>query len=467
MSNQHAIQLTAPASVYRARRGRLAATLERPLVLAAGHGQARNYPTNPFRFRAASTYLYFGGPPLEHAAWLIEPGSDGDWGCTLLRYPEGPDDALWEGELPQDQAMVAAAGLRPDGLAEPTDLRDLLQGRPAAAITPSCPQTLDWIAGLGLAQANHEESLAVIEMRLIKDEHEIAALRYAGEIGAKAHLAAMAATAPGRGEADVAAAYTAVVIAHQCDIPFVPIITVRGEVLHGRGHPNPLEAGALMLVDAGAEEPGGYSSDITRTYPVNARWTGMQRSLYETVLRAEREGVAACVPGRRFREIHDLAARVICEGLVEADLLRGHPDDLAARFAHTLFFPHGLGHLVGLDGHDMEDFGDLAGYARGRKRRPEFGNKYLRLDRDLEPGMVVTVEPGIYIVPAIWRREDLVQPFADVVNRAAVDTLLNEQFGGIRVEDTVLVRPDGGPENLTADVTADPDEMLTRVGTGN
>jgi Xaa-Pro aminopeptidase len=274
----------------------------------------------------------------------------------------------------------------------------------------------------------------------------------------------MAATATGKREADVAAEYTAVVTANGCSIPFAPIITVRGEVLHGRGHSNWLEDGGLMLVDAGAEESGGYSSDITRTYPVNGTWTGIQRTLYETVLRAMRDGIDACVPGTRFRDVHDLTARIVCEGLVEAGLLRGDPADLGDRLAHTLFYPHGVGHLVGLDGHDMEDLGDLAGYAQGRTRRPEFGNKSLRLDRDLEPGMVVTIEPGIYIVPAIWRRDDLTAPFADVVNRAAVDALLNDQFGGIRIEDTIHVLANGGPENLTAAITADPDEVIEIVG---
>jgi Xaa-Pro aminopeptidase len=123
------------------------------------------------------------------------------------------------------------------------------------------------------------------------------------------------------------------------------------------------------------------------------------------------------VPGRRFRDVHDLSARVICTGLVAAELLRGDPAELAARTAHALFYPHGVGHLIGLDVHDMEDFGDLAGYAAGRVRRPEFGNKFLRLDRDLTAGMCVTIEPGIYLVPAIWQRDDLVRPLADVVNR--------------------------------------------------
>ena len=200
------------------------------------------------------------------------------------------------------------------------------------------------------------------------------------------------------------------------------------------------------------------------SFPADAKWTPIQRQLYETVLRAQRESIAACVPGARFRDVHDLAARVICEGLVEAELLRGDPADLVERRAPTLFFPHGLGHLIGLDVHDMEDFGDLAGYAPGRKRRPEFGHNALRLDRDLEAGMTVTIEPGIYLVPAIWEREDLVKPLADIVNRPKVDALLKDNFGGIRIEETIRVRASGGPEVLTSALPNDADTVAEIVG---
>ena len=166
----------------------------------------------------------------------------------------------------------------------------------------------------------------------------------------------------------------------------------------------------------------------------------------------------------RYRDVHDLAGRIICEGLVEAELLRGDAAALAARNAHTLFFPHGVGHLIGLDAHDMEDFGDLAGYAPGRTRRPEFGNCYVRLDRDLEPGMTATIEPGIYFVPAIWERDDLVKPLADVVNRSKVDALLRDRTGGIRIEDTVCVRDSGGPEVLSNASPADADAVAACVG---
>ncbi|UCE61141.1 MAG: aminopeptidase P family protein [Phycisphaerales bacterium] len=459
------INMTASPEVYRKRRARLTARLRRPMVVCGGQARPRQYATNTYLFRAGSNYLYFGGPPIEGAAWLIEPQGDGEGGCTLFRPPAVFEEAVWVGEIPSDAALAAAAGIEQSNLASPDELASELAGREACFVGPPCLPSLEWAQSLKLHPANEDELLAIIELRLIKDEYELAALRTAADVIVQAHKDAMRAAAPGRTEAQVLAALLAGFTARGCGPAFTPGVTVHAEILHNAGYFNTLESGQLLVIDAGAEEPGGYATDVTRTSPVSGSFTPIQRHIYDTVLRANREAVATCVPGKRFRDIHDLAARVICEGLVEAELLRGDPDELTARLAHTLFFVHGLGHLMGLDVHDMEDFGDLAGYAPGRTRRPEFGNKFLRLDRDLQAGMVVTIEPGVYFIPALWQNDELVRPFADVVNRPAVDALLKDGFGGLRVEDDIHVRSAGagGPEVLSAALPSDAEGVAALV----
>lgn len=460
--------MAAPPEAYQQRRAQLAAELQRPLIICAGHAPARNYPANAHPFRPASSYRYFGGPPLEHAAWFIEPGSDGRGGCTLLRPRITADDVVWIGEPASDEELANAAGIGTSQIVDLERTKHVLRDQQAGCISAPFPSTLDWIAKHQLDAATDEELRIVIDLRLRKDDHERNAMRRAAEISIEAHYAALAATSPGRREADVAAAFHAVLVANQSVPSFNPIISIHGEVLHCIGYPNVLPEGKLLLVDAGAEEPTGYASDITRTYPISGRWTPIQRALYDVVLHAQNEATAACVPGRRYRDVHDLAARIICTGLVNTELLRGDPDELAERRAHTLFFPHGVGHLIGMDVHDMEDFGDLAGYAPGRQRRGGFGDIALRLDRDLEPGHCVTIEPGIYFIPAIWRRDDLLEPFQDVINRKNIDALLEDAFGGIRIEHTICVSDEsaGGPEILTRALPTEADEIAELVGGG-
>ena len=460
MSNT-AITMSAPASVFRRRRAALGAQLRRPLVILAGHARARNYLANTYPFRAGSNYLYFGGPPMEGAAWIIEPGCDGDKGCVLLRMPQTVDDAVWTGEMAGDDAIAAAAGIPESALHPPNRLTKLLGDRKAVFVAPPCPVSERWMADCKIAPADDADRQIIIAMRLGKDENEQTAMRRAADATVQAHLAAMRACRPGRSENDVVAALLSTYVAHRCETSFTPIVTIHGEVLHPHSYGHALEPGRLLLVDSGGEEHTGYACDVTRTYPVSGTWNSLQGQLYDVVVRAEQAAIDACVPGKRYRDVHDIAAREICAGLIDVGLLRGNVDSLLERRAHTLFFVHGIGHLIGLDVHDMEDFGDFAGYAPGRTRRPGFGDKFLRLDRDLAPGFGVTIEPGIYVVPAIWRNQDMTAPFADVVNRPLVEQLLAAAFGGIRVEDTVLVRAGAKPVGQKAETKLDGPEVLT------
>jgi Xaa-Pro aminopeptidase len=224
-------------------------------------------------------------------------------------------------------------------------------------------------------------------------------------------------------------------------------------VLHNTTYFNTLAEGDLLLCDAGAEHQG-WASDVTRTWPVSGRFSATQRDLYDIVLAAQEAAIAAVRPCVRYRDLHLLSSRVLAQGLVDLGILRGDPESLVERGAHALFFPHGLGHLLGLDVHDMEDLGDRAGYAPGRSRSEQFGLCYLRLDRDLQPGMLVTIEPGIYLVPGIFADEALCGPFDrdKTLNRDRLADFADVR--GIRIEDDVLCT-EGAPEVLTAAIPKD------------
>jgi Xaa-Pro aminopeptidase len=457
-------QMASPAEAYRTRRARLSTGLSRPVVIFAGHAAARNYPANVHPFRPGSWYTYFGGAPIEHAALLIEPGSDGDAGCGLYRPDVDPDDLVWIGAPTADSELAAIAGLSTAGVKPLAALAARTDGRDVCAVAPPFVDTLAHAARLGLRAVTDDEAFRLIDLRLVKDEFELSAMRTAAEIGMDAQRAAFAALRPGATEADLHAEFMAVLIANEVEVPYNAIITVHGEILHAVGYSNVCEDGQLLLLDGSAESPSRYANDITRTAPVSGRFTPVQRHLYETVRRALNECCAACTAGRRYRDVHDLAGRIICEGLVQAELLRGDPGQLAERRAQTLFFTHGVGHLIGLDVHDMRDFADLAGYAPGRSRPTQFGDKFLRLDRDLAAGVCTTIEPGLYLSPGVWQRDDLTRPFADAVDRPKVEALLRDNFGGIRLEHTICVRASGGPEILTEDLPTAPDEVVELVG---
>jgi Xaa-Pro aminopeptidase len=237
-------------------------------------------------------------------------------------------------------------------------------------------------------------------------------------------------------------------------------VTVHGEVLHDESHDRELLAGDLLLADVGSETPEGWAADVTRTWPVTGRFTEPQRAIYDVVLRAQSAAIAAVRPGVRYLDVHRVAGRTLLAGLIELGILRGDLDDLYARGAHALFFPHGIGHLLGLDVHDMEDLGDRAGYQAERKRSENFGDRYLRLDRDLEPGMLVTIEPGFYRIPYLLERPEEVLDVEDALDRKELERYAGVR--GIRIEDDVLVTADGC-EVLTAAIPKQADAVERAV----
>jgi Xaa-Pro aminopeptidase len=287
----------------------------------------------------------------------------------------------------------------------------------------------------------------MIALRLSHDAPAIAQLREAAQVTYLAHLAGMRATRPGRREAGVRAAMEAEITAAGCNTAYGSIVTVHGEVLHNERHDGLLGEADLLLADVGAETPEGFAGDVTRVWPVAGRFSATQRAAYEVVLASQLAAIAAVKPGVRYLDVHRAAGLSLVEGLIGLGILRGSAADLYARGAAALFFPHGVGHLLGIDVHDMEDLGDRAGYAPGRTRESAPGDRYLRLDRDLQPGMCVTIEPGFYQIPRILSRADEVGELESALDRAKLARFADVR--GIRIEDDVLVT-DTGAEVLSA-----------------
>lgn len=438
-----------PASVFARRRAALGQRLgSTPALLFSGGLRARNYPANASPYRADSHFLYLVGAAIPDAALLIHGGR-----AELFVPPKDADDPLWHGPVPGPDAIAQATGV--DAVRSSEQLADAITaagGPEAIATLPSADPITRvhqcrrlaraWpgdaspgVSGLGpvdLALAD-----AMIELRLVHDAPALETIRRGMEATTAAHLAGMAASRPGRFEYEVRAAMERELLARNMTTAYGSIVTVHGEVLHNTTFGNQLGEHDLLLADVGGELEG-WANDVTRTWPVRGKFSPTQRALYDIVLQAELDAIAKVRPGARYRDIHLTACLTLTRGLVDEGLLRGDPESLVERGAHAIFFPHGVGHLLGLDVHDMEDLGDRAGYAPGRERSAQFGLGYLRLDRDLAPGMVVTIEPGLYLVPAILERQALVGPF---VADKSFDPAALARFAdvrGIRIEDDVL-----------------------------
>jgi Xaa-Pro aminopeptidase len=439
------------------RRGRLAAQLgNRPALIAAGAPRPRNYAANLYPFRATSHFLYLFGVPLRGAAAFYDGAA---W--TLYLPDPDPGDVLWEGAQPTFDEIAADVGCPVRSLSR---LTANVRGRAVATLPAPDLETCaeqSRLLGREIRRGVFDVldvplAEAMIELRLVHDDAAVGELRRAAEATAAAHRAGMRVTRAGLTEAAVRATMEAALTARGMGWAYPSIVTVHGEVLHNERHDNVLSEGDLLLADVGAETPGGWAGDVTRTWPVSPKYATPQRELYQVVLSAQRQAIAAVSPGARYRNIHLLACQALAGGLCELGILRGNPIELVADGVLALLFPHGVGHLIGLDVHDMEDLGDRAGYAPGRARATEFGLRYLRLDRDLAPGMAVTIEPGLYLVPAILDDPELSKKAQGRLDRARLAAYASVR--GIRIEDDVLVTSEGA-EVLTAAIPKTPDDV--------
>jgi Xaa-Pro aminopeptidase len=451
---------TVPTEAVVTRRRRLAERLgDQPALLYAGAPAPRNYPAATYPFRASSHFLYLVGLPVPEAVLLV----DGD-GATLFAPPPDPAGELWHGPVPGAAAIGEAIGCPVRSL---DALADAIAGREVATVPAvDVPTRLEQERHLGRPMKEptaRDLRLidALIALRLVHDDAALAELRAAAEATEASHRAGMRVTRPGIVEAEVRAAMEHEFLRRGMTTAYGPIVTVHGEVLHNEAYHHRLEDGDLLLADVGAESTGGWASDVTRTWPVNGKLSSTQRALYDVVLAAQEAAIAKVRPGTRYREVHLTAARALTDGLVALGILRGDVDELVADGVHALFFSHGVGHLLGLDVHDMEDLGDRAGYAPGRTRSTQFGLSNLRLDRDLAPRMAVTVEPGFYQVPAILGDESLTAVAKDRLDRDELARFSDVR--GIRIEDDVLVT-EGEPEVLTRAIPKAPAEVEAAVG---
>jgi Xaa-Pro aminopeptidase len=448
------------ASALKLRRQRLAELVPFPVLLWAGQSCGRNFPANTYPFRASSHFLYFAGRPLENAVLRLESGK-----MQLFLDAASPASALWHGASPTPEAIAAEIGA--DAVYPLAQLRSWGEG--AATITaPDLPTRLLQSSLLQrprpeatvLAGTDSDIDLelvkAMVTLRLTQDELALQEIRAAISVSIAAHRAGMIATRTAQTESQVRAAMESVIIAKGMTCAYGSIVTVHGEVLHNHEYHHPIHPQDLLLADVGAETATGWASDITRTWPVGGKFSATQRDIYDVVLAAHDACIAAMRPGVEYRDIHLLAAQVLALGLVDLGILRGNATDLVAMDAHALFFPHGVGHILGLDVHDMEDLGDWAGYATGRVRSDRFGLGYLRLHRPLQSGMVVTIEPGFYQVPAILNDPERRSRYDAVVNWERLAEFSDVR--GIRIEDDVLVT-ERGTEVLTAALPTRADDV--------
>ncbi|MCC5631359.1 aminopeptidase P family protein [Nostoc sphaeroides CHAB 2801] len=443
------------------RRQQLANLVDFPVILWSGSNSPRNFLANPFPFRASSHFLYFAGLPLSNAAIRLEDGK-----LELFIDDPSPSSALWHGEMPTREEIAQQIGA---DVARPmAELESWLEDAATLAVQDAATWTQQsqllnrWVLPQSPPQGiDLELAKAIVSLRLTHDEAALTELRKAAAVTVEAHKAGMAATPKAKLEAEVRAAMEGVIIAHNMTTSYNSIVTVHGEVLHNEQYHHPLQPGDLLLADVGAETETGWAGDVTRTWPVSGNFSSTQRDIYNVVLAAHDACIARIHPGVEYGDIHLLAATVIAEGLVELGILQGNPQDLVEMDAHALFFPHGIGHLLGLDVHDMEDLGDLAGYEEGRERSDRFGLSYLRLNRPLRPGMLVTIEPGFYQVPAILNDANIRSKYQNVVNWQRLSEFADVR--GIRIEDDVLVTAEGS-EVLTAALPNDADTIENLVG---
>ncbi len=437
-------------TTYQGRRKQLKTQVGKGLILLLGNEESSmNYRDNLYPFRQDSSFLYYFGLDKPGLAGVIDIDNDREiiYGRDLTM-----DEIVWTGPQPSlaDQAATVGIALTQPVASLPTDLISARAGgRTIHFLPPYRPEnTLKLSGWLGFAPGSAKEHAsvplirAVVQQRSIKTEEEIAQIEEAVDITAAMHLAAIRGARDGMTEAQLAGGLQGIAISAGGNLAFPTILTVNGQVLHNHYGSTVMKEGRIAICDSGAENAMHYAGDMTRTFPVGKKFTSLQREMYDIVLGAQEAAVQALRPGVLFRDVHFLASQKLMEGLNAAGVTKGDPAAAVAAGAHTIVFQCGLGHMMGLDVHDMEDLGEeYVGYTDTLKKSKEFGLKSLRLGKALEPGYVVTIEPGLYFIPELMDQYRAEKKFMDFINYDKLDSFRN--FGGIRIEEDLLVTDTG------------------------
>jgi Xaa-Pro aminopeptidase len=437
--------------VYIRRRQNLINKIDKGVIVIFGNMESsRNYKSNFYPFRQDSNFLYLFGIDYPDLIGLIDVESGKE---IIYGDDPGLDDIIWMGpqislsEKCKSAGIDEARSLR----AFYSDITEITGKKRRIHYLPPYREQrrrqIEYYLNIKADEAgssfSQELVSSLVGLRSIKSPVEIKEIESTiTEITHKMYLKAMEMAVPGNYEYAVSGALESIGLEKNCRMAFPVICTIHGEILHNTCQNNELREGDLLLIDSGAESKEHYATDITRTIPVGSKFSGKQKEIYSIVLKAQEESIKGIKPGIPYKSIHLNAAKIIATGLKELGLMTGDIDDAVEQGAHSLFFPHGLGHMMGLDVHDMEDLGeDNVGYNKEIKRSTQFGISNLRLGRRLQEGFVLTVEPGIYFIPELIKRWESEKKFSNFISYVRLKTYTD--FGGIRIEDDVLVTNDG------------------------
>ena len=421
------------------------------LILLMGNNDSpMNYPSNVYKFRQDSCFLYYFGQHREGLVGVIDADEGKEY---LIGNDIDIEDIVWFGQVDSVADLAAQCGVAHS--APMSQLAQLVekakgQGRKIHFLPPYRHdiqiQLMD-LLGIHPSQQRQQASVelikAVVDQRAVKTEEEIAEIEKACAIGYEMHTTAMRLCQPGVTEQYIAGVISGIASSKGCITSFPSILSMHGEIMHGYPSPRPLEAGRLMLCDAGAETNENYCSDNTRTTPISGTFTQRQRDIYNIVVECHDYALSIAAPGVKWWDVHFCVVRLMTERLKELGLMKGDTDEAVRNGAHAMFMPHGLGHMMGMDVHDMEGLGQTyVGFDEEvQPNLEQFGTNCLRCGRRLQEGWVMTDEPGIYFIPALideWRAKGINKDF---LNFDLLETY--KDFGGIRLEDDILITKEG------------------------